>query len=76
MSAMSTRYLVLTAALLAASPVSAHVFLEGKQEKIIRQLTKQMEEASDELEFERAAVFRDRWPDASLRIFATLVRQM
>jgi periplasmic copper chaperone A len=31
MSAMSTRYLVLTAALLAASPVSAHVFLDGKQ---------------------------------------------
>jgi excinuclease ABC subunit C len=36
------------------------MFLEGKHSKIIRQLTKQMEAASENLAFERAAVLRDR----------------
>jgi excinuclease ABC subunit C len=36
------------------------LFLEGKQEKIIRAMRKEMQAASDNLEFERAAVFRDR----------------
>jgi excinuclease ABC subunit C len=34
--------------------------LTGKDKKIIRELHKQMEEASEKLEFERAAVFRDK----------------
>ncbi len=36
------------------------LFLEGKQEKIIKTMRREMEEASETLEFERAAVFRDR----------------
>lgn len=36
------------------------LFLEGKQETIIKQLRAGMEEASENLEFERAAVMRDR----------------
>lgn len=36
------------------------LFLEGKQDTIIKQLRQGMESASDNLEFERAAVFRDR----------------
>ena len=36
------------------------LFLEGKQEKIIELLNAQMEDASERLEFERAAVYRDR----------------
>jgi excinuclease ABC subunit C len=36
------------------------LFLEGKQATIVRALRKEMEAASENLEFERAAVFRDR----------------
>jgi excinuclease ABC subunit C len=36
------------------------LFLEGKQEKVLRGLKKKMEEASRELDFERAARFRDQ----------------
>jgi excinuclease ABC subunit C len=36
------------------------MFLDGKQEALITDLRKQMEAAADKLEFERAAVFRDR----------------
>lgn len=36
------------------------LFLDGKQDKIIEGLRAQMEQASENLEFERAAVFRDR----------------
>ncbi len=36
------------------------LFLEGKQETILKQLRAEMEEAAETLEFERAAVFRDR----------------
>ncbi len=36
------------------------LFLEGKEEHIIRDMRRKMEEASEGLEFERAAVFRDR----------------
>lgn len=36
------------------------LFLDGKQETILKQLRRDMETASDSLEFERAAVFRDR----------------
>ena len=36
------------------------LFLEGKQDTIIKQIRSDMEEASEKLEFERAAVFRDR----------------
>jgi excinuclease ABC subunit C len=36
------------------------LFLDGKEETIVRQLRKDMEEAAENLEFERAAVFRDR----------------
>lgn len=39
------------------------LFLDGKQDAVINPLTKQMEEASENLEFERAAVFRDRIRD-------------
>jgi excinuclease ABC subunit C len=35
-------------------------FLEGKEEQILKKLRKQMEEASENLEFERAARLRDR----------------
>src|SRR5437868_1186089 len=35
-------------------------FLEGKQEAIVKSLRRQMEDAAEELQFERAAVFRDR----------------
>jgi excinuclease ABC subunit C len=35
-------------------------FLEGRQEQVIADLTKEMEAASERLEFERAAAFRDR----------------
>lgn len=35
-------------------------FLEGRQELVIADLTHEMEAASEQLEFERAAVFRDR----------------
>lgn len=35
-------------------------FLEGKQEQIIKNLKKKMEEASESLQFERAAKLRDR----------------
>lgn len=36
------------------------LFLDGKQETILKQLRQGMESASENLEFERAAVFRDR----------------
>lgn len=36
------------------------LFLEGKQDKLIVGLRKEMEKSADNLEFERAAVFRDR----------------
>jgi excinuclease ABC subunit C len=36
------------------------LFLDGKQEVLTKNLRMQMEQASDNLEFERAAVFRDR----------------
>ncbi|MFL5732220.1 MAG: excinuclease ABC subunit UvrC [Chloroflexia bacterium] len=36
------------------------LFLEGKQDKIVKSMRKEMLEASEKLEFERAAVFRDR----------------
>ena len=36
------------------------LFLDGKQETIVKQLREGMESASERLEFERAAVFRDR----------------
>jgi excinuclease ABC subunit C len=36
------------------------LFLEGKQDRIKKGLRKEMEKASESLEFERAAVFRDR----------------
>ncbi|MFZ5597148.1 MAG: excinuclease ABC subunit UvrC [Bacillota bacterium] len=36
------------------------LFLEGKQEEVVRRLTARMEEASEKLEFERAAVLRDQ----------------
>lgn len=36
------------------------LFLDGKQETILKQLRANMETASESLEFERAAVFRDR----------------
>lgn len=35
-------------------------FLEGRQEQIVRKLRQQMEEAAEEMEFERAARLRDR----------------
>jgi excinuclease ABC subunit C len=35
-------------------------FLEGRQEQIVRELRKQMEQASEELQFERAAKLRDQ----------------
>jgi excinuclease ABC subunit C len=35
-------------------------FLGGRHDKIVRNLRKQMQEASDTLEYERAAVYRDR----------------
>jgi len=35
-------------------------FLEGRQEQVTRRLAAQMEEASDRLEFERAAALRDK----------------
>jgi excinuclease ABC subunit C len=36
------------------------MFLDGKQEAIVKGLRAQMESASEDLQFERAAVFRDR----------------
>jgi len=36
------------------------MFLEGKQERVVRELERTMEEASERLEFERAAVLRDQ----------------
>jgi excinuclease ABC subunit C len=36
------------------------LFLDGKQERIIKGLRGEMEQAAENLEFERAAVFRDR----------------
>ncbi len=39
------------------------LFLDGKQDAVVKMLTKQMEGASENLEFERAAVFRDRIRD-------------
>ncbi|HET9494326.1 MAG TPA: excinuclease ABC subunit UvrC, partial [Chloroflexia bacterium] len=36
------------------------MFLDGKQEVIVKGLKAQMEQAAEELQFERAAVFRDR----------------
>lgn len=36
------------------------LFLEGKQETIAKDLRKKMDEASDRLEYERAAIFRDQ----------------
>ena len=36
------------------------MFLDGKQDRILRAMRKEMQAASDQLEFERAAVFRDR----------------
>lgn len=36
------------------------MFLEGKQEQVLRQLRKKMEEAAEKLEFERAASLRDQ----------------
>ena len=36
------------------------LFLEGKQEKIVRQLEKRMKKAAEALDFERAALFRDQ----------------
>lgn len=36
------------------------MFLEGKQEMVVRQLERKMEEASERLEFEQAAVLRDQ----------------
>jgi excinuclease ABC subunit C len=36
------------------------MFLDGKQDKLVKQLRAQMEEASEELEFERAARLRDQ----------------
>ncbi len=38
----------------------AELFLSGRQEKLIKDLERQMEEAADNLEFERAAKLRDR----------------
>ncbi|HLV81044.1 MAG TPA: excinuclease ABC subunit UvrC [Chthonomonadaceae bacterium] len=35
-------------------------FLEGREERIVKKLRRQMEEAAEELEFERAARLRDR----------------
>ena len=35
-------------------------FLEGRQEQVVKDLTKQMKKASDDQEFEKAAHFRDR----------------
>ncbi len=36
------------------------LFLEGKQERIVKELRREMERAADRLEFERAAALRDR----------------
>ncbi|HEX2171042.1 MAG TPA: excinuclease ABC subunit UvrC [Dehalococcoidia bacterium] len=36
------------------------LFLEGKQEAVVRDLEKRMEEAAENLEFERAAILRDQ----------------
>ncbi len=36
-------------------------FLEGRQEHIVQRLKQQMEEAAENLEFERAARLRDQW---------------
>ena len=36
------------------------LFLEGKQEKIVRELESKMKEASDSLDFEKAALLRDQ----------------
>lgn len=36
------------------------LFLNGKEERIVKSLRREMQEASERLEFERAAVFRDR----------------
>ena len=38
----------------------AALFLKGKDTEVIRELTKRMGESSDELNYERAAVFRER----------------
>ncbi len=38
----------------------AHAFLSGKSRKIRSRMAKQMEEASAELDFEKAAIYRDR----------------
>ncbi|MEI7645710.1 MAG: excinuclease ABC subunit UvrC [Chloroflexales bacterium] len=35
-------------------------FLEGKTEQVVRDIRRQMEQASDDLNFERAAILRDR----------------
>ena len=39
------------------------LFLDGKEEAIVKSLKRRMEQASESLEFERAAVFRDRIRD-------------
>jgi excinuclease ABC subunit C len=44
----------------AAAVKEVAAFLEGKQEQIIKKLRKEMEEAAEALEFERAARLRDR----------------
>ncbi len=36
------------------------LFLEGRQERVVRQLRKQMEQAAEELHFEKAAFLRDQ----------------
>jgi excinuclease ABC subunit C len=36
------------------------LFLEGKQEMVLRELRRRMEEAAENLEFEKAALFRDQ----------------
>jgi excinuclease ABC subunit C len=36
------------------------LFLEGRQERVVRDLRREMESAADRLEFERAAAFRDK----------------
>ena len=36
------------------------LFLEGKQEKIVRELETRMNQAAEALEFEKAALFRDQ----------------
>ena len=38
----------------------AQEFLEGKSKKIQKQLAHDMQNASEQLEFEKAAIFRDR----------------